>query len=185
VTRDAFDKLLAFLDPDPERAGESYERYRRKLVRFFEWERCECPEDNADEAINRVAKRIGDGEAIQDLNRYIFGVAHLILLEDLKVRKRKQAMREELERLHRSPVRSEDHSAAGCLRSCLEAIAPESRNLILRYYEGEQQRRIRNRAELARELGIPLNALRNRALRLRARLETCIARCVSEGGSRE
>jgi hypothetical protein len=37
ITREAFDRMLAELHPDIERAGEQYENIRRKLVKLFEW----------------------------------------------------------------------------------------------------------------------------------------------------
>jgi hypothetical protein len=32
LTREAFERLLAWLDPDRERAGQKYEKIRQKLV---------------------------------------------------------------------------------------------------------------------------------------------------------
>ena len=51
----------------------------------------------------------------------------------------------------------------GSIERCLAALPESSRELIERYYTGE-------RAALARELGISLNTLRNRALRIREKL---------------
>jgi DNA-directed RNA polymerase specialized sigma24 family protein len=72
----------------------------------------------------------------------------------------------------------EEEQAARCLTGCLSQVTPNNRNLILRYYQGERQNRIQNRQTMAKEFGIPLNALRNRALRLRAKLEECVLRCT-------
>ena len=65
---------------------------------------------------------------------------------------------------------------AQCLTQLL--ADEESRDLILRYYEGPSEARIGNRKALSELLGIPLNALRIRSYRLRARLESCVEKCL-------
>lgn len=180
LSREAFEQFLSRLDTDREQAGERYEKIRRKLIKFFTWENCPHPEDHADEAINRLAKRIGDGEAIQDLNKYLYGVAHLILLETLKERQREQASLEQLSYLRPTSADTEaDESALVCLKQCLERLSAESRELILQYYQEEKSARIESRQRLAEQLHIPLNALRNRTLRLREKLEHCVGRCLT------
>src|SRR6266498_451331 len=64
LTQEAFDKLLLSLDSDRNSAGAIYSETRGKLTRFFEWRGCPFPEDHADETINRVAKRLVEGEEI-------------------------------------------------------------------------------------------------------------------------
>jgi DNA-directed RNA polymerase specialized sigma24 family protein len=68
-----------------------------------------------------------------------------------------------------------------CLERCLGALDAGQRAFILRYYQGDQSQRIANRKAMAHELGLDLNALRNRALRLRERLEKCVRECLGEG----
>src|ERR1041384_5859496 len=81
LTKEAFDRLLLVLDGDSEAAGQKYNLLRRNLVRYFEGRGCQFAEDHADEAVNRVAKRLGEGEDIRDINGYAYGVARLLLLE--------------------------------------------------------------------------------------------------------
>lgn len=178
LTQQAFDGLLAALDSDRNRAGEKYETVRRKLTKYFSWQGCSFPEDRADDAMNRVAKRLAEGEPIRDLARYVHGVAQLIVRESQQERARVQRAAGELLRGGLAPPSPEDHAA--CLEQCLAQLAPESRNLIVRYYQGERGVRILNRKKLAREFDIPLNALRNRALRLRERLAACVAGCAEK-----
>ncbi|HXG91495.1 MAG TPA: hypothetical protein VNN73_03885 [Blastocatellia bacterium] len=40
-----------------------------------------------------------------------------------------------------------------CLERCLEKLEPESREIITRYYQGEQRAKIKNRRALAEALG--------------------------------
>lgn len=179
LTREVFDRLLACLDPDRERAGEKYEVLRRKLVKFFEWERCPFPEDHADEAINRVARRLGEGEAVRDLQGYCFGVARMLLLEILRERERQQKAFESMP----PPATAGEEAAESsppleCLEECLRHLPPETRELITHYYQGEKRARIENRRRMAERLDIPPSALRNRVLRLRDKLEECVERCA-------
>src|SRR5215510_4016694 len=81
LTQEAFDELLAALAPDQESAGEKYLEVRGNLIRFFEWRGCPFPEDHADETINRVAKRVSEGEQIRNPAGYFLGAARMLLLE--------------------------------------------------------------------------------------------------------
>src|SRR6266480_7044567 len=101
LTQEAFDRLLASMGGDRESAGEQYLETRSKLVRFFEWRGCPFPEDHADETINRVARRLAEGETILNPAGYCFGVARMLLLEINKASLRQQ---QALEELSESPV---------------------------------------------------------------------------------
>lgn len=178
LTQAAFDGLLESLDSDRDSAGAIYQETRGKLTRFFEWRGCPFPEDHADETINRVAKRISEGEDIRDLPKYFFGVARLLFLEIQKERAR------ELQALNNLPAAvssSPDSRAQGldCLRHCLESISSNQRDLIIGYYQGEKSNKIKNRQRLSERLQISINTLRMRALRLREQLEECVENCLN------
>src|SRR5207247_1110808 len=86
LTQVAFDQLLSAFDADRERAGQKYETVLRKLSELLEVRGNDAPTDSADETINRVARRIAEGEQVQDLISYFYGVARLIWLENLRAR---------------------------------------------------------------------------------------------------
>ena len=65
-----------------------------------------------------------------------------------------------------------------CLDDCLKDLPTENREIIVGYYQGEKREKIENRERLAAKLGVPNNALRNRAVRLRDKLESCIRDCL-------
>src|SRR5258708_12333084 len=79
LSEEGLNKLLDQLHPERSEAGERYEKIRRKLVQFFRWERAEFPEEHADEALNRVARKLAANERIIDVERYIYAVARMIL----------------------------------------------------------------------------------------------------------
>jgi DNA-directed RNA polymerase specialized sigma24 family protein len=171
--------LLTCFSPDQTVAAERYEVYRKRLIHFFAWERCPFPEEGTDETINRVARRLEEGVVAENLERYILGVARLVAKEALREAGKARSLREtpapgapdfaDTERQERCLT---------CLRECLAALPADKRDFITAYYQGEEGARIRNRQEMAQSEGIPLNALRNRALRLREKLEHCMSRCL-------
>ena len=179
LTQEAFDRFLSLLDLDRDRAGEIYETLRRNLVRLFIWRGCRDPETHADETINRVIRKIDEGEEIRDLVSYAHGVARRLLLEIFKNQEREQVGIDHLPALA-APTEQPDDSENGvlCLRRCLNRLPEESRRLIVQYYQGEKGAKIGNRKRLAEGLCITLNALRYRAFELRQRLEGCIERCM-------
>ncbi len=187
LTKEALDALLGSLDPNPDLAGEKYLLIRRNLVRFFEGRRCQFAEDHADEAINRVAKRLAEGEEIRDFNGYSYGVARLLLLEILKDRAREERALKELPALrlvHGDPADDDrEQDRLECLTRCLEGLPAEGRKLIVRYYQGDKQARIENRKKLGAEMRIPNQALRSRAVRLREKLEGCLSTCMVKKSS--
>src|SRR5262245_43812256 len=81
VTQEAFDALLESLSPDRGSAAEGYLEIRRNLVRLFEWRGCSTPDEYADEAINRCARRIAEGEKIRDVATYCIGIGRMLLRE--------------------------------------------------------------------------------------------------------
>ena len=154
---------------------------RDRLLRYFEWEGTADAGELADEALTRLARRLAAGEAVQSLPSYAGGIARLLALEHKReVRRREPALPINSAAIHPAEPDTVNPQTERCLEQCLEELAPESRSLILRYYDGDAGARIRNRNKLARELGISLNSLRNRALRLRDRLEKSLNDCLGE-----
>ncbi|MGH9901739.1 MAG: RNA polymerase sigma factor [Pyrinomonadaceae bacterium] len=182
LTKEAFDKLLGHMDPDADAAGEKYLLVRRNLVRFFEGRGCQFAEDHADETINRVARKLDGGEDIRDFDGYFYGVARLLLLEVFGERKKEQRAHREMPlRVVRGGEPAEEDETErrlDCLSRCLDKLPNEGRALIVGYYQGERRSKINNRQKLAESLGIPLQALRSRAVRLREKLESCVSGCL-------
>jgi DNA-directed RNA polymerase specialized sigma24 family protein len=181
LTQDAFDRLLIALGGDRDSGSEKYLEIRSNLTRFFEWRGCSFPEDHADETFNRIAKKIDEGEEILNPAGYAMGVARLLLLEIIKSRQREQTALNEIGTAGDVYVAAADdgEDRLKCLRDCLQSLSPDNRELILQYYQGEKGEKIQNRKKLLDQLGIPVNTLRMRALRLRERLQGCVEECLS------
>lgn len=180
LTHETFDGLLSCLSDDRDSAAEQYLEIRGNLIRFFEWRGCPFPEDHADETVNRVARRLSEGEKVLNPRGYFIGVARLLVLEILKTRaKESQALAE----IASSSVATVDSSASEsrieCLQQCLQSLPSDNRDLILHYYQGEKGEKIENRKKLTERLGVPVNTLRMRALRLREKLQECVEECLN------
>jgi len=184
LTQEAFDGMLAALDSqDREAAGEKYLRIRRNLVRFFEGRGFYDAETHADEVFNRTAKKLSEGE-IQDVGQYVYGVARMLVLEIYKRREKESRLADELPDSEfpqaAADERAETEQKLGCLNKCLQELSADNRSIIVGYYQGEKRDKIENRQRLAQSLGIPQNALRSRAVRLREKLEECILGCLKK-----
>ncbi len=167
--------LLARLDSDPARAAERYEHLRGKLIKFFEWEQSNAPEDLADECLDRFARKLEEGIDVQSPGGYLAGIARMIAKEDQTQRRRERmAMAEYRRRVSAVAPAADIEQAVRDLDHCLRKFSPAQRDLILRYYQGDHAQRIESRKLLAAELRLLPNALRNRAMRLRALLEACM-----------
>jgi DNA-directed RNA polymerase specialized sigma24 family protein len=176
LSPEAFDRLLAWLNPDRERAGRKYEEIRRKLITILSSRGCTCPEDLTDEAMNRVTRKVPEiiDNYVGDPALYFYGVAHKVHLE--WVRRNGRALVPPP--APRPPEETErDYE---CLERCMDRLTSKSRELVLEYHRNEKKAKIDGRKELADRLGIGVNALRIRAHRIRASLQECVFQCIKQ-----
>jgi DNA-directed RNA polymerase specialized sigma24 family protein len=179
LNSEALWKLLGQLDPNPELAGEKYETLRHKLMVFFEGRSCGPHSDSlADRTLDRVAAKLAGSVEIYNgssLPSYCYGVARYVWKEWNAEKKYEPLEGDPAETRNADPIAA---IRLDCLEKCLETLAPESRKLILDYYEGERGQKIWNRTRLAGYLGISQNAVRRRAHWIRVKqLEPCLRRC--------
>jgi DNA-directed RNA polymerase specialized sigma24 family protein len=167
-----FDRLLSWLGPNPERAGELYEKIRWRLIAILASRGCRVPEELADETIDRVARRVADIEAtyVGDKSLYFLGVMNNVHHEYLK-----RPRLSELSPPEDSAVKEQTYV---CLDKCVARLAPHAREIIEQYYAADKRAKITLRKRIAAALGISNSNLRLRALRIRAKLQTCIEQCL-------
>lgn len=166
-----FDCLLAALDPDRERAGQRYVLLRRKLVTFFDYRGILFADDCADQVLIVAGRRIAEGEQVRNVTNYCVGIARMVLCAQLREQARERSTLGQLALVASPAVPDASDWRMQLFDECLEALPAESRDLILDYYRDEGGARIEARKALAERLGIPLNALRIRAWRIRAQVE--------------
>jgi DNA-directed RNA polymerase specialized sigma24 family protein len=192
LTPQAFHRLLSWLDEGTDSEGQNYLEMRRRLVAYFDRKNCPAPDELADEALNRVARRLEEEGDIESESpaKYCYIVARFVFMEHLRGEQKAGALLEDVRRQSRdnNPAVTEaddEREAKERMLDCLERCAGEleslNREVITRYYAGRERAKIENRRALAEELGVTMNALSIRACRIRDRLEECVRRCVGRG----
>jgi DNA-directed RNA polymerase specialized sigma24 family protein len=66
------------------------------------------------------------------------------------------------------------------LQHCLKRLQPDRRRLIESYYTFGDRKKAEIHQSLAKEIGVTVDALRNRAMRAREDLEECMRRFLSK-----
>ncbi len=186
-SREAFQRLLSSLDSDPRQAGEKYEGLRRKLIIFFLARRGQHAEESADEALDRLGRRLAEGERIHDVGRFAYGVARHVHSEDLRrLRRRRRALQAFAGSTPDPRWAFAADEGLECVRQCIAQLEVEDRRFIIDYYDGSGRDLQQARKELAERLGITPTALRLRSYRLRRLLEVSVRQCLqgrAEGGA--
>ncbi len=173
LTQESLDRLLQWLHPDREEAGRAYEQIRRKLIKIFTARGCDCPEELADETIDRVTGKVGeivDGYR-GDPSLYFYGVARNVFREYSRIKK--------LPAQSCPPDPADPiQPALDCLDGCMEGLLPKHRALLVEYYEEYGGARIEHRKVIARRHGLEMNALRIRVHRIRSVVSACTMACM-------
>ena len=186
LTEQTFARLLDVLDVDRDRAGERYEDLRRTLVRFFEWRGAPCPEEHADQTLDRVARKLAEGVEVNNIGGYAYVVARLVFLETLKGPGSRRVEIESAGVAAPTAVLDDvedEERRLTCLDRCLHGLPADSRELIVEYYREDKRPRIEARRALAERLGVRSEALTNRAQRVRDKLERCVNNCLCGGSA--
>lgn len=177
---DDFNKMLRWLNPDLDLAGELYEQIRVRLIRIFVGRSCYVAEELADRTIIRVASKsdwlIENFEGNPAL--YFYGVANHIFHEW----RREEEKKNMLPKPEPPPeLDSLKELRADCLEGCLNKHSVDQRSMVLGYFSKDKRAKIEHRKQMAIDLGITINALHIRVCRIKVVLEKCIDDCVLAG----
>ena len=183
LTQESFDRLLAWLHPDPEEAGRKYVQIRSNLIKRFASHHCLQPENLADITIDRVAMKLPQiiDTYVGDPERYFQRVAYFVLMES----RAKAFIEEEIDdefQIVDCTVDDDTEVIFGCLEKCMGTLTLQKRELIDGYYQGDKGVKIRRRKELASQLNVEQAVLRVTALRIRQNLKECITACMRAQG---
>lgn len=184
LTAETFHRMLAWLAPDRDTAGQRYETIRLHLIKIFVCRGCPVPEELADETFNRVAGKLDQivPTYVGNPALYFYGVADKIFLEFTR---RRPVVAQP------PPAISSDEAERRyqCLERCMQGLSAGHRQLILAYYgygqgnEGKRGR-VERRKALAGETGLAANALWVRVHRIRASLGKCVRQCIERSSLR-
>ena len=190
LTHVAFSRLLEWLDDGVDSQGETYLEMRRRLVLYFDRRNRLSADELADETLTRIGRTLEKDGAIATTPpaRYCYVVAKFVLLEDI----RRERMHVHLDEARRADgpagatVAGPDEGLVireqrlDCLDRCLQELKAEQRELVIEYYRDTGRQKIDRRRDLAKRLGISMNALGIRACRIRSALEACVQACCQE-----
>ncbi len=176
VSKDLFNKLLNWLDEDPEKAGNKYQKIREKLIRVFISRGFSDAEDLTDEVFDRVTSKIESitPTYIGETSYYFYGVASKIMLE--AKRRKETSLNEEI--LKSQDETNNSDPKIECLETCLNKLLPDQKLLILNYYKFEKREKTDIRLNLAEKLKLSPNSLRVQVYRIKAKLKGCIEKCI-------
>lgn len=192
VTPEAFEKMLRWLDDDLEQAGEKYEKIRQKLMKLFKWRNCIPEEEYADITITRVTRRIDESVDVNVDSPYVYfhGTALNVVREYWRGQLKHKhedidsadpsvlSVGDAEDEMDREDEDRQEQKRYGCMRECLLELPAESRDLIVKYHNGDNKKEIRKL--LAEKMNVQINVLRIRACRIRESLQNCVGRCTKQ-----
>lgn len=192
-----YDEMLRLLADDERLAAERFMLVRAKLVTYFEGRRISPAEDFADEVLHRTAQKIASGEKIEDINRYIYGIARFVRLESHRRRETesldeitslgdgfRRQMPETLRVAASNPEETGGSRMENCLSECLGKLPAGNRRLLLSYYAADERNgtHIEQRRAMAEQMGKSPGALQKQICLLRQKVSACAKDCVKNAG---
>ncbi|CAN5313974.1 hypothetical protein BH10ACI1_BH10ACI1_19620 [soil metagenome] len=177
VTRENFEIFLKWLNPEPEKAGDEYERLRFRLNTFFTSRRCLYADELADETFSRTAAKVSqlNAETIENKTAYVYAIAKYVFLESLRNNKI-------ILNIEDTKIAAEDQTenefSGACLDKCLDKLEFEQRKFILEYFSESKAKKIILHKKISDQLEISPTALRMRACRIKQKLAVCVKDCM-------
>jgi DNA-directed RNA polymerase specialized sigma24 family protein len=181
LTADQFDALLYRLAPERDAAAAVYVQLRRRLASVFAYRGCANPDELADEAMDRLARKVlEDPQSISNPQRLLFAMAWKIMQESFRQPRSVDLPDdwESTETNRPAPPEEDEGRGQDCLESCLGWLPDGDRSVIVAYFEHEKRAKISHRMDIAKELGISANALRLKVHRIVVQLRTCVTECM-------
>jgi DNA-directed RNA polymerase specialized sigma24 family protein len=154
------------------------EGLRRRLLAFFESHGSLEPGRDADETLDRLARKLGEGHVIRDVPAYGHALARNVLRETARLPRREGEAREDLRTLPSPP----GAQLQDWFDRCLAGLEPGQAELLVAYYSAARSPNRAWRVELAASRGLSLNALRIRVFRAREAFGESLARCLAGKG---
>lgn len=186
LTAEGFEKLLERLDDDPSQAAEKYEELRLKLIKTFVWRGCSnlYADNLADIVFDRLAKKLGERVEIENIDAYAGEVSRFVWLEHLRKNKEDAKADDDMPvQMVEAEFPENPDIRLKCLRKCVPEVTKNEaeKEIIIGYYHTKPGEKLKeSRKKLADKWDLTMNNLKQKALRLRKKLEDCINDCVRE-----
>jgi hypothetical protein len=187
LTEADFERLFGFLDADVKRASAKYDQIRLRLNKLFTWRDCAPARTFADQAIERVVRKVNEGEhRVAEPFQFFYSTAMGIVQEQAAARAAETAAKPAdaplpldefdtpLQRPSKDPVMlAEARKRLPYVQGYLDDLLPKYRRLLTEYHRRTTS--VRRRDELAQANAAPLSALRLRVHRLRNAIERAVS----------
>lgn len=177
ITREEFDRFLAWLDPDPEQAGEEYEQLRYRLRLYLAQRHCNSADELVDETINRVILKIHTTQ-IDNKTSYFYGVIRNVYQEWLR-RQRTYVDIDDVV-IPAKTTEEEPEISSECLDKCLEKLPPDTQTLLLTYFSATKLAKIKLRRNMSENLNTTPTSVRMRVFRGKRILKVCVEECMGQ-----
>jgi DNA-directed RNA polymerase specialized sigma24 family protein len=175
ITAENFAALLAALGDTPQERGTQYEALRSKLGFFFSRRSLQLPEDLADEVLDRLARRIAEGVEISSVQAFALGIARYVAQEQSAEQSHLLVFDEQL--WHNIPAHlatQNEEEEIDRMERCLKKLPRAEARLLEGYYLAPADNPMQARKDLANDLGISANTLRQRVFLARQSLRACM-----------
>lgn len=186
LTAHGFELLLEAVRKPGREPVDEYQRIRAKLGRYFRTYAVLDPDELADESIDRIALKLGNGEPLElSTDSYFMTVAKFVWLEHRR-RKLNRSVSLDDEEVHYEPaydpIEEAERTSERIKREIgLEAISDCKRHLseqdleILQTYDlGSGREKIERRNALAAKLGKSKSTLIVAISRIRSKVKECV-----------
>lgn len=183
---------------ESQRGFESeYPLLRKKLIVYFTGKMMSPAEDFADEVIERVLRKISEGENIENINAFAYGVARFVFLEvcrkpktvaiaadggiEVQDRYGDKISVVPPQLISRREFEPDESIQSECLRKALNQLPQDKKDLLLAYYSISENSSnyIERRRLLAESRGLRLETLYTSVCRLRKKLGDSINKCLA------
>ncbi|MFN0112857.1 MAG: hypothetical protein ACKVZH_28690 [Blastocatellia bacterium] len=183
LTKEEFDCFLEWLGEGRDKAAAEYESIRRRLVIFFNCRGCRDPESLADEAINRVIRKLPTfaDSYTGDKAKIFYGFAKFVYLEYLnESSNHEDSLMEFLRRMNQPETDDEQQHIYQCLSHCLQKQPEDKQKMFIAYYLVERNEKVEHHQKLAREFDLSIGALRKKMFDLKNKLFDCVKNCLKK-----
>lgn len=175
ITAGNFAALLAALSDTPQERGKQYEILRSKLIFFFSRRSLQFPEDLADEVIDRLAHRIAEGVEISSAPAFALGIARHVAQEQSAKQPRLLVVDELFwNNVPAHLTTKSEEEEIDRMEQCLKKLPRTEARLLAGYYLAPADNPMQARKNLADDLGISANTLRQRVFLARQSLRACM-----------
>ncbi len=175
MTAESLKQLLNAFSSDPAAAGDAFQKLRESLNRYFTVKGDSAPETATDETLDRVARKISEGTAIEDMTKYGFAAARFVYLERLRLEQKQTTAAKTFYEAHEARAKGEERDDFALMRECFGEMSEADRQILRNYFADlPSAELVVRRQDLIDEQQITLNQMRLKIFRLRKRLQNCV-----------